>query len=96
MITETTGSRTVARTPPGSGTMTGFLICVSFILRRNRIRLLVWIIVLAGMIPLVYDSQQQAFPTQAARDGYAQVANTPAVAAMTGLPYAAGSLGGIH
>ena len=95
MIMETTGSRTVARTPPGSGTMTGFLICVSFILRRNRIRLLVWIIVLAGMIPLVYDSQQQAFPTQAARDGYAQVANTPAVAAMTGLPYAAGSLGGI-
>lgn len=78
-----------------SGTMTGFWISVRFILRRNWLRLVIWAAVLAVMIPVVYDSQQQAFPTQAARNAYAQVANTPAVAAMTGLPYAAGSLGGI-
>ena len=75
--------------------MTGFWLSVRFILRRNWLRLTVWALVLAVMIPVVYNSQQQAFPTQAARDSYAQVANTPAVAAMTGLPYAAGSLGGI-
>ncbi|WP_423184519.1 ABC transporter permease [Arthrobacter sp. NyZ413] len=78
-----------------SGPMTGFGAMVWFVLRRNWLRLSIWAIVLAVMIPVVYDSQQQAFPTQAARDAYAQVANNPAVAAMTGLPYAAGSLGGI-
>lgn len=81
--------------PSPASTLTGFWLCVRFIARRNWLRLLIWAAVLAVMIPVVYDSQQQAFPTQAARDAYAQVANTPAVAAMTGLPYAAGSLGGI-
>ncbi|MHA7268961.1 ABC transporter permease [Arthrobacter sp. HLT1-20] len=95
MSTATLGAHSAARAVPPWGTMTGFLLCVRFILRRNWLRLLVWAVVLAVMIPVVYDSQQQAFPTQAARDAYAQVANTPAVAAMTGLPYAAGSLGGI-
>ncbi|WP_210100876.1 ABC transporter permease [Paeniglutamicibacter antarcticus] len=68
---------------------------MKFILSRNGLRLVIWAAVLALMIPLVYDSQQQIFPTQADRDAYVRVANTPAVAAMTGLPYAAGSLGGI-
>lgn len=81
--------------PSPASTLTGFWLCVRFIVRRNWLRLIIWAAVLAVMIPVVYDSQQQAFPTQAARDAYAQVANTPAVAAMTGLPYAAGSLGGI-
>lgn len=84
-----------AAASPTAATMVGFAACVRFILRRNWLRLLIWAAVLAVMIPVVYDSQQQAFPTQAARDSYAQIANTPAVAAMTGLPYAAGSLGGI-
>ncbi|SEB49888.1 ABC-2 type transport system permease protein [Paramicrobacterium humi] len=79
----------VVSTAVGTGTM------LRFVLRRNWLRMLIWIIVLAGMVPLVYSSQQEAFPTQAARDAYAQVANTPSVAALTGLPYAAGSLGGI-
>lgn len=95
MSTATLGAHRAARALPASSTMTGFWLCVRFILRRNWLRLLVWAAVLAVMIPVVYDSQQQAFPTQAARNAYAQVANTPAVAAMTGLPYAAGSLGGI-
>ncbi|MFI5084542.1 MAG: ABC transporter permease [Actinomycetales bacterium] len=92
MSRTTAGPRAVAAP---SGTMTGLGAMVRFVLRRNWLRLLVWAAVLAAMIPVVYDSQQKAFPTQAARDSYAQVANTPAVAAMTGLPYAAGSLGGI-
>lgn len=73
----------------GMGTM------MRFIVRRNWLRMLIWLVVLAGMIPLVIDSQRELFPTQEARDAYAQVANTPAIAALTGLPYAAGTLGGI-
>ncbi|MEV8181207.1 ABC transporter permease [Specibacter sp. NPDC078692] len=87
--------RAVAQVLPRSRATTGFWLCARFILRRNWLRLGIWAAVLALMIPVVYDSQQQAFPTQAARNAYAQVANTPAVAALTGLPYAAGSLGGI-
>ncbi|KAA0976426.1 ABC transporter permease [Paeniglutamicibacter gangotriensis] len=84
-----------AGTSASTGSVAGVGTAVKFILRRNWLRLLIWAAVLAVMIPIVYGSQQEAFPTQAARDAYAQVANTPAVAAMTGLPYAAGSLGGI-
>lgn len=84
-----------ARIPSAAGILTGFGLSVRFILRRNWLRLLIWALVLAIMIPIVYSSQQEAFPTQAARDAYANVANTPAIAAMTGLPYGAGSLGGI-
>jgi ABC-2 type transport system permease protein len=57
--------------------------------------MLVWVAVLAGLIAIVIVSQRQTFPTQADRTAYAAIANTPAVAAMTGLPYAAGTLGGI-
>ncbi|GAA4366976.1 ABC transporter permease [Paeniglutamicibacter cryotolerans] len=95
MSTATARTRQARRSPALAASLTGFMIAVLFIARRNWLRLLIWAAVLAAMIPVVYDSQQQAFPTQAARDAYAQVANTPAVAAMTGLPYAAGSLGGI-
>lgn len=75
--------------------VTGFGIMAGFILRRNWLRMLIWLVVLAGMVVLVIDSQRELFPTQADRDAYAQVANTPAIAALTGLPYAAGTLGGI-
>jgi ABC-2 type transport system permease protein len=84
-----------ARPAAPAGTLTGFRASVRFILRRNWLRLIIWAAVLAIFIPIVYNSQQQAFPTQADRNAYANVANTPAIAAMTGLPYAAGSLGGI-
>ncbi len=70
-------------------------LAAAFVFRRNWVRMLVWLIILAGLIAVVIVSQRQAFPTQADRDAYAQIANTPAVAALTGLPYAAGSLGGI-
>ncbi|MDO5745538.1 MAG: ABC transporter permease [Micrococcaceae bacterium] len=93
----TAGARRHAARHPSTAadTLAGLGICVRFILRRNWMRLSIWAAVLALMIPLVYDSQQQIFPNQADRDAYARVANTPVVAAMTGLPYAAGSLGGI-
>ncbi|GAA5229944.1 ABC transporter permease [Arthrobacter cryoconiti] len=84
-----------ASIPATNGVLTGFGLCVRLLLRRNWLRLLIWAVLLPLMIPVVYSSQQAAFPTQTARDSYSQVANTPAVAAMTGLPYSSGSLGGI-
>lgn len=95
MSAATFPARAARGTAASTGSMAGLGTAVEFILRRNWLRLLIWAAVLAVMIPIVYGSQQEAFPTQASRDAYAQVANTPAVAAMTGLPYAAGSLGGI-
>jgi ABC-2 type transport system permease protein len=94
MSTET-ALGTVRGSFASTDSLSGVVMVMRFILRRNWLRLLIWAAALAVMIPIVYGSQQEAFPTQAARDAYAQVANTPAVAAMTGLPYAAGSLGGI-
>jgi polyether ionophore transport system permease protein len=99
MSTTTALTRATASLPAASDrlqdALTGFGIMVRFILRRNWLRMLIWLVVLAGMVVLVIDSQRELFPTQADRDAYAQVANTPAIAAMTGLPYAAGTLGGI-
>ena len=73
----------------------GWTTAAQFLFRRNWVRMLIWALVLAGLIAIVIVSQRQAFPTQADRTAYAAIANTPAVAALTGLPYAAGTLGGI-
>lgn len=99
-MTTSTAARTHSAPPTVSSNAfvnasTGFGIMVRFILRRNWLRMLIWLVVLAGMVVLVIDSQRELFPTQADRDAYALVANTPAIAALTGLPYAAGTLGGI-
>jgi ABC-2 type transport system permease protein len=73
----------------------GWTTVLRFLFRRNWVRMLVWVLVLAGLIAIVIVSQRQSFPTQADRTQYAAIANTPSVAALTGLPYAAGTLGGI-
>ncbi|MDN5762128.1 MAG: hypothetical protein L0H41_07420 [Microlunatus sp.] len=73
----------------------GWRAMVGFVLRRNWLRLSVWTLALVAMIPLVFESQRAAFPTPADRQAYAAVANTPTVAALTGVPYAADTLGGI-
>ena len=70
-----TGGQAIG-TSAATGTLAGVGTVVKFILRLNWLRLLIWDVVLAVMIPMVYGSQQETFPTQAARDAYAQVANT--------------------
>lgn len=95
LTTKRTGTDAVPASSAFRNASAGFGIMVRFILRRNWLRMIIWLLVLAGMIVLVIDSQRELFPTQADRDAYAQVANTPAVAALTGLPYAAATLGGI-
>jgi ABC-2 type transport system permease protein len=90
-----TGSATTLRTTTSSRDFANWTLAFRFLLRRNWLRMLVWVLVLAGLIAIVIVSQRQTFPTQADRTAYAAIANTPAVAALTGLPYAAGTLGGI-
>lgn len=68
---------------------------VAFDLRRSWLRMLVWSLVLAVLVVTVIEYQKTTFPTQADRDAYAAIANTPSVAALTGLPYAAATAGGI-
>lgn len=80
---------------PSASTLQGWQTMMLFILRRNWLRLLLWAVALVSMIPLVYESQRAAFPTPADRKAYASIANTPSVAALTGTPYAADTLGGI-
>lgn len=80
---------------PAQSPLQGLRDMVLFLARRNWLRLLVWVVVLVGMIPSVYESQRAAFPTAADREAYASIANTPSVAALTGTAYAADTLGGI-
>lgn len=98
-MSTTTAATVRAQRPVQSSALqnasTGYWIMVHFILRRNWLRMLIWLVALAGMVVLVIDSQRELFPTQEAREAYAQIANNPAVAALTGLPYAASTLGGI-
>ncbi|PRI12048.1 ABC transporter permease [Leucobacter massiliensis] len=78
-----------------SAQLSGLAIATRLVLRRNWLRMLVWALVLGVLVVMVIAYQAQTFPDQAARDAYAQIANTPAVAALTGLPYAAATTGGI-
>jgi ABC-2 type transport system permease protein len=99
-MTATTAQASGARTSvPGASraknAYAGAPLLVRFVVRRNWLRMLIWMVAIAGLVYVVIESQRSLFPTQESRDAYALVANTPAVAALTGLPYAAGTLGGI-
>ncbi len=72
----------------GVGTM------VRLIVRRNRVRLAVWVVVLVGMFSYIASYYQTLFPTQQSLDDFAAVSNTPGIKALTGLSAAADTLGG--
>lgn len=78
-----------------NGELAGLGRLVVFDLRRSWLRMLIWALVLAVLVITVVEYQKTTFPTQADRDAYAAIANTPSVAALTGLPYAAATAGGI-
>lgn len=81
--------------PSGLAGLAGLGRILVFDVRRSWLRVVVWALVLAALVVLVVEYQQGIFPTQASRDAYAAIANTPSVAALTGLPYAAETAGGI-
>jgi len=67
---------------------------VRLIVRRNRVRLLVWLVVLVGMFAYIASYYKTLFPTQASLDDFAAVSDTPGIKALTGLSSAANTLGG--
>jgi ABC-2 type transport system permease protein len=67
---------------------------IRLVLRRNRVRLVVWWLVIAGLFAYVGSYYKTLFPTQASLDQFATLSNTPAIKALTGLAAAPDTLGG--
>ncbi len=67
---------------------------VRLVVRRNRVRLIVWFVVLVGMFSYIASYYKTLFPTQQSLNDFAAISNTPGIKAMTGLSAAANTLGG--
>lgn len=79
---------------PASGGLAGTGAMVRLVVRRNRVRLAVWWLVLVGMFAYVGAYYRDILDTQEALDDFAAVSDTPGIKALTGLAAAAGTLGG--
>jgi ABC-2 type transport system permease protein len=80
--------------PPVTDTLTGVGTMLRLVLRRNRVRLAVWCVVLVGLFAYVGAYYKSLFTTQAALDDFATLSNTPAIKALTGLAANPNTLGG--
>ena len=67
---------------------------VRFVVRRNRVRLPVWFVVIVGLFAYVGDYYRGLFTTQQALDDFAKLSDTPGIKALTGLAAAPATLGG--
>lgn len=92
-MTATLSARRAAPTRAETG-LTGVGTMVRLVVRRNRVRLAVWFVVLVGMYAYVVSYFAQMFPDQASLDDFAALSNTPGIRALTGLAAAADTLGG--
>ncbi|WP_062206375.1 ABC transporter permease [Demequina salsinemoris] len=79
--------------PPAQG-LAGLRASVSFMVRRNRVRLVVWFASLVGLFAYVADYFGSVFTTQAALDDFAAISDNPGIKALTGLAAAPDTLGG--
>src|SRR6478609_8359566 len=79
---------------PASDTLTGTGTIVRLVLRRNRVRLAVWWLVIVGLFAFVLAYYKDIFTTQQALDDFAAVSNVPSIKALTGLAAAPDTLGG--
>jgi len=84
----TAESRTPADAFAGLGT------AVRLVVRRNRVRLVVWVYVVVGLFAYVGAYYRTLFDSQQALDDFAALSNTPAIRALTGLAAAPNTLGG--
>ena len=82
------GRRSAGESLAGLGTM------VRLVLRRNRVRLAVWWLVVVGLFAYVMVYYQSVFTTQQALDDFAAVSNVPSIKAITGLAAAPNTMGG--
>ena len=83
---------TAHRAPDDS--LAGLGSMIRLVLRRNRVRLVVWWVVIVGLFYYVLAYYQTIFTTQAALDDFATISNTPGIKAITGLAAAANTMGG--
>ncbi|MEI6360914.1 MAG: ABC transporter permease [Actinomycetes bacterium] len=82
------GQRPAADTLAGTGTM------LRLVVRRNRIRLVVWWLVIVGLFAYVEVYYKDIFKAQAALDDFASISNVPSIKALTGLAAAPATMGG--
>ncbi len=82
-----------AHRPPADG-LAGMGAMTRLVLRRNRVRLVVWFVVIVGLFAYVGDYYKGLFTTQKALDDFAALSNTPGIKALTGLSAAPATLGG--
>ncbi len=87
-LTPATGFR------PAAAPLTGLGAMIRLVVRRNRVRLVVWWLAVVGLFYYVLAYYQEIFTSQEALDDFAQVSNTPGIKAITGLAAAANTLGG--
>jgi ABC-2 type transport system permease protein len=79
-----------------SSTLTGTGSLVRLILRRDRIRLPVWIVAILGLVYSSAAAVQGIYSTQAELDAYANtMGNSPAAIAFSGPPIALNTTGGV-
>jgi ABC-2 type transport system permease protein len=67
---------------------------VRLVVRRNRVRLPVWFVVIVGLFGYVGGYYRGLFTTQQALDDFAKLSDTPGIKALTGLAAAPATLGG--
>lgn len=72
-----------------TGALTGTSRLVRFVLRRDRVRLPVWILAIAGGVLATAPSLPNSFPTRADRQQRAELMENPAMAALVGPTYGA-------
>ena len=75
--------------------MTGLATMLRFALRRERVRIPVYVLVLVALIASTAAQSEQLYPTAASRADYVATVNgNPGLIAMVGPPYAVTSVGG--
>ena len=79
---------------PATDTLAGLGAMVRLVVRRNRVRLVVWWLVIVGLFYYVLAYYKTIFTTQQALDDFAVISNTPGIKAITGLAAAANTMGG--
>ncbi len=79
---------------PATDTLAGMTTMVRFVVRRDRVRLVVWWLVLVGLFAYVLAYYRDILDTQVALDDFAAVSNVPSIKAITGLAAAPNTLGG--
>ena len=71
----------------GGGTLAGTLTMIRFFLRRERVRIPLYVLVMVALIASTAAQSEALYPSQAERDEYAAtVAGNPGLIALVGRP----------